>query len=97
DFFSAIGKIGAVAGYYDGNGHYVRASPSALNLFALEGETLKPIAKSEAFKGFGPSAPVRRPCPGAATQRAPDGSNPFVGPGSVSSSECNPSDLPPGE
>ncbi|HWC08309.1 MAG TPA: MlaD family protein, partial [Solirubrobacterales bacterium] len=28
DLFNALGKLGAAAGYYDGNGNYVRASPS---------------------------------------------------------------------
>ncbi|MEX2106954.1 MAG: MlaD family protein [Solirubrobacterales bacterium] len=100
DLFNAIGKLGTAAGYYDGNGHYVRASPSAQNLFALEGETLNPISKSEQFNAFGGSAAVRRPCPGGATQAPADGSAPFVNPphtgSSVSSSECNPADAPPG-
>jgi hypothetical protein len=66
------------------------------NLFAYEGGTLKPITKGEQFNVFGGSAPVHRRCPGGATQPAPDGSNPFVGTGSVSASECNPADVPPG-
>ena len=100
DLFNGFGKLGQVAGYYDGNGHYVRASFSAQNLFAYEGGTLKPITKAQQYQAFGDSAPVRRPCPGGATQSAPDGSNPFVNPpyagSSVSSSECNPADAPPG-
>jgi phospholipid/cholesterol/gamma-HCH transport system substrate-binding protein len=96
DLFGAIGKLGQITGYYDGNGHYARAATSAQNLFAYEGGELKPISKGEQYDVFGPSAPVRRPCPGGATQPAPDGSNPFVGAGSVSSSECNPADGPPG-
>jgi phospholipid/cholesterol/gamma-HCH transport system substrate-binding protein len=95
DIFNALSKVGQVAGFYDGNGHYVRGALSMANLFADEGGTLKPITKAEQFNAFG-SPSVRRPCPGGATQPAPDGSNPFVGAGSVSSSECNPSDLPPG-
>jgi phospholipid/cholesterol/gamma-HCH transport system substrate-binding protein len=100
DLFNAVGKIGAAGGYYDGNGHYVRASLSALNLFGLEGETLDPIAPAEQFNAFGASADVKRRCPGGATQPPPDGSAPFVDPprsgSSVSSSECNPADAPPG-
>jgi phospholipid/cholesterol/gamma-HCH transport system substrate-binding protein len=96
DLFNAIGKFGQAAGYYDGNGHYVRAATSLQNLFAYSGGTLKPISKAEQFNVFGGSAPAHRRCPGGATQPAPDGSNPFVGGGSVSSSECNPSDVPPG-
>jgi len=100
DIFNGLGKIGQVAGYYDGNGHYVRAAVAAQNLFAYEGTTLNPIPKSQQYDVFGASAGVRRPCPGGATQPAPDGSNPFVNPphgGSpISPSECNPADAPPG-
>jgi phospholipid/cholesterol/gamma-HCH transport system substrate-binding protein len=98
DLFNALGKLGQVAGYYDGNGHYVRAATAAQNLFKYEPvkSELKPITRAQQYEVFGPSAPVHRRCPGAATQPAPDGSNPFVGNGSVSSSECNPADVPPG-
>ena len=96
DLFNGIGKVGQVTGFYDGNGHYARAATSMQNVFKEEGGTLKPITKGEQFNVFGSSAPVHRRCPGGATQSAPDGSNPFVGAGSVSSSECNPGDAPPG-
>jgi phospholipid/cholesterol/gamma-HCH transport system substrate-binding protein len=99
DLFNGLGKLGQVAGYYDGNGHYVRAATAAQNLFAYEGGSLNPITKAQQFNAFGASAPVHRRCPGGATQKAPDGSNPFVDPpssGSVNSSECNPADVPPG-
>jgi phospholipid/cholesterol/gamma-HCH transport system substrate-binding protein len=99
DFFNGLGKIGQITGYYDGNGHYARAAVTAQNLFSYEGGNLKPITKGQQYDVFGSSASVRRPCPGGVTQRAPDGSNPFVNPpfgGSVNSSECNPSDVPPG-
>ncbi len=100
DLFSAVGKLGQAAGYYDGNGHYVRVSPSGLNLFENEGGTLKPISKSQQFDFFGPAAGVRKPCPGGATQDATDGSSPYVNPpqagSAVSPSECDPTDVPPG-
>jgi phospholipid/cholesterol/gamma-HCH transport system substrate-binding protein len=100
DLFNGLGKIGQVAGYYDGNGHYVRAATTAQNIFAYNGSgSLEPNTKAQQFNAFGESAPVHRRCPGGATQAAPDGSNPFVDPpssGSVNSSECNPADLPPG-
>jgi phospholipid/cholesterol/gamma-HCH transport system substrate-binding protein len=99
DLFNGLGKLGQVAGYYDGNGHYVRAATATQNLFAYEGGSLNPITKAQQFNAFGASAPVHRRCPGGATQPAPDGSNPFVDPpsaGSVNSSECNPADAPPG-
>jgi phospholipid/cholesterol/gamma-HCH transport system substrate-binding protein len=97
DIFNAIGKIGAAAGYYDGNGHYVRASVSAQNLFKDEAGTLKPITRAEQFNAFGTPNPKRR-CPGGATQGAADGSNPYINPpfagSSVNPSECNPADAP---
>lgn len=98
DLFNAIGKFGAVAGYYDGNGHYVRAVTAAQNLFRYNATTteLEPISKAQQFEPFGSSARVHSRCPGGATQPATDGSNPWVGGGSVSSSECNPGDVPPG-
>jgi len=97
DLFNALGKFGQVAGYYDGNGHYVRAATSAQNLFSYNPETseLEPISKGEQYDAFG-SVETHRRCPGGATQPAPDGSNPWVGGGSVDSSECDPGDVPPG-
>lgn len=99
DFFNGLGKLGQVAGYYDGNGHYLRAATAVQNLFAYEGGNLNPITKAQQFDAFGASPPVHRRCPGGATQKAPDGSNPFVDPpwsGGANASECNPADVPPG-
>jgi phospholipid/cholesterol/gamma-HCH transport system substrate-binding protein len=98
DFFNAIGKLGQVAGYYDGNGHYVRAATAGQNLFRYAGGTLEPISKAEQFAPFEElgSFAVRQRCPGGATQPAADGSSPWVGGGSVDPSTCDPSDVPPG-
>lgn len=97
DFFNAIGKLGQVSGYYDGNGHYVRAATATQNLFKYNATTseLEPISRDEQYDPY-ESVQGRRRCPGGATQPAADGSNPFVGGGSVSPSECNPADVPPG-
>jgi phospholipid/cholesterol/gamma-HCH transport system substrate-binding protein len=97
DLFNAFSKLGQVAGYYDGNGHYVRAVTAGQNLFRYNAGSseLEPITKSEQFAPFG-STHVNRRCPGGATQPAADGSNPWVGGGSVDSSECDPGDVPPG-
>jgi phospholipid/cholesterol/gamma-HCH transport system substrate-binding protein len=97
DFFNALGKLGQVAGYYDGNGHYVRAAVAGQNLFRYNAgnSELEPIHKSEQFDPF-EDVHTHRRCPGGATQPAADGSNPWVGGDSVSSSECNPADVPPG-
>jgi phospholipid/cholesterol/gamma-HCH transport system substrate-binding protein len=100
DFFNGLAKTGQITGYYDANGHYARVSFSDLNIFSDSGGVLKSIPASQQYEPFGGSASVRRPCPGGATQPAPDGSNPFVEPrtagAGVTTSECNPSDSPPG-
>jgi phospholipid/cholesterol/gamma-HCH transport system substrate-binding protein len=99
DIFNGLGKLGIAAGYYDGNGHYLRAATSTQNLFEDNGGTLEAIAKSKQYEPFGGSVRVHRHCPGGATQSAPDKSNPFIDPpwsGSLSSSLCNPADAPPG-
>lgn len=98
DLFNAIGKFGQIAGYYDGNGHYVRAYTSAQNLFRFNESSgeLEPIKREQQYEPFGSTTHIHRRCPGGATQPAPDGSNPWVGGQSVSSSECNPGDVPPG-
>ncbi len=102
DIFNGFGKVGQIAGYYDANGHYARTQFAALNLFSYNSASgeLEPIPPSQQFDAFGSSAGVRRPCPGAATQPAPDGSNPFTDPpfagASVTPAECDPTDVPPG-
>jgi len=100
DLFNGFGKLGLAAGFYDGNGHYLRASTTMQNLFSYEGGELTPIAPSEQFEDIAPLAGTRQRCPGGGTQAAPDGSNPFVNPphggSSVSTSECDPADAPSG-
>jgi phospholipid/cholesterol/gamma-HCH transport system substrate-binding protein len=99
DIFNGFGKLGQIAGYYDGNGHYVRTQ-LALNLFERDEGSgqLDPIRPSEQYAPFGSSADARRPCPGGATQDAPDGSSPFTDPpfagSGVSRSDCDPGDSP---
>jgi len=97
DLFNALSKFGQVAGYYDGNGHYVRAATASQNVFSYDSGSgqLNPIKKAEQFAPY-ENVHTHRRCPGGATQPAADGSNPWVGGQSVSSSECNPSDVPPG-
>ncbi len=102
DIFNGFAKLGQATGYYDGNGHYARAT-LMLNLFKRNSGngTLEPISPSQQYEAFGGSADARRPCPGGATQSAADGSNPFTEPpfagsGVNPSSECDPADAPPG-
>ena len=57
DIFNGFGKLGQVAGYYDGNGHYARGSPPRSNLFnynAGDAETDRRASSTT------PSAPRRR-------------------------------------
>ena len=98
DIFNGFGKLGQLAGYYDGNGHYARTGFS-LNLFRYESDgRLDPVPPSQQYEVF--SGDVRRPCPGGGTQPAADGSSPFTEPpfagAGVSPSECDPTDVPPG-
>ncbi len=96
DFFNAFSKFGQVAGYYDGNGHYIRSAVAVQNIFSYEPDgSLEPISKSQQYEPFGPIE-TRRRCPGGATQPAADGSSPWVGGGSVDPSACDPGDVPPG-
>ena len=101
DFFNGFAKLGQITAPYDGNGHYARGSLSRLNLFDYNAGTraLEPIAPSEQFGVFGDSAAVTARCPGGASQPAADGSSPFVEPpfgSGVTTSDCNPADVPPG-
>jgi phospholipid/cholesterol/gamma-HCH transport system substrate-binding protein len=102
DFFNGFAKLGQVTAPYDGNGHYTRASLSGLNLFDYNAESraLEPIAPGKQYDAFVESASVTRRCPGGASQPAADGSSPFVEPpftgASVTTSDCDPTDAPPG-
>jgi phospholipid/cholesterol/gamma-HCH transport system substrate-binding protein len=102
DLFNGFARLGQVSAPYDGNGHYIRSSLSNLNLFNYNSgnRELKPISPSEQYDVFGPSAGVKKRCPGGASQPAADGSSPFVEPphsgSGVTTSDCNPADAPPG-
>jgi phospholipid/cholesterol/gamma-HCH transport system substrate-binding protein len=102
DIFNAIAGVGQAAANYDADGNYVRTAFSGLNLFDTGGGSgvLEPIPPSQQLDPYGSSAAVRTRCPGGATQPAPDGSNPFTEPpftgASVTPSECDPADVPPG-
>ena len=98
DLFNGLAKLGQVAGYYDGNGHYVRAATAGQNLFDYNASSseLEPISKAQQFEQFG-ATEVHTRCPGGATQPAADGSSPWTGPGSgLSAADCDPDDVPPG-
>ena len=84
DIAALFGGLTRAAGYYDADGHYVRAAPSGLGIFRhTGGGTLDPIPVSEILADYGPfgsaNNQVFRRCPGGATQPIA-GSNPFSAP-----------------
>jgi phospholipid/cholesterol/gamma-HCH transport system substrate-binding protein len=102
DLLSVVGKLGASAGYYDFNGHYVRAQPAGGNLFAYADGTglLTPLPESQQFTPFQATGlKLFERCPGAATQ--PNAGwptptdHPFLDDGNLNGL-CNPNDVPPG-
>ena len=95
EFLASISKLGAVSGYYDGDGNYARVQAAAFNLFRFNSIThnLEPIPPSEKFSGVQFISPAIR-CPGGATQAVP-GSNPFLDQGRLNG-KCDPSAVPPG-
>jgi phospholipid/cholesterol/gamma-HCH transport system substrate-binding protein len=94
DLFGSLSKLGAVSGYYDGDGNYARVQAAAFNLFRYNSVTtnLDPIPPSEKFDGFDFRISTR--CPGGATQPIA-GSNPFLDQGRLVG-KCDPADVPPG-
>lgn len=94
DLLNSFANLGRVAGFYDGNGHYVRVQAAAFNLFRYDQLTdnLVPIPPEDKFDGFETGIFTR--CPGAATQPIA-GSNPFLDDGNLAG-VCDPSDVPPG-
>ena len=99
DLFNGFGKLGQIAGYYDGNGHYVRAATAAQNLFTYDGGSLtrSPRRSSSTLSVPRPRSTAVAP---AAPPRTPRRLQPLHRPArerrSVNSSECNPTDAPPG-
>jgi hypothetical protein len=69
---------GNVGGYYDANGHYTRISiqggtPALAQTLSLLGAA--PKLSTGTLNSYRTDVVAR--CPGAATQRNPDGSNPY--------------------
>jgi phospholipid/cholesterol/gamma-HCH transport system substrate-binding protein len=102
DLFGALGKLGTAAGYYDINGHYIRAQPGGGNVFDYNEVTgrLDPITLEQQYDAFAAMGvgPFLR-CPGGSTQPNSGWPNPtdhpFTDDGNLDG-ECNPSDVPPG-
>jgi len=80
---------GTTAGYYDANGHYTRISFQGGPYSLAQNASLIPIPPASAtLQGYRRGIFAR--CPGAATQPAPDRSNPFLTP----EAPCRPEDSP---
>ena len=80
------GFTGNSNGYYDANGRYVRISFQGSFYTLADSGSLTPLAQMDTLAGLRRN--VLRRCPGAATQRLPDGSNPYVEDDEV----CDPED-----
>jgi phospholipid/cholesterol/gamma-HCH transport system substrate-binding protein len=79
---------GTGGGYYDANGRYLRVSLQA-SLYTLEGaSSLVPLPELDGLVGL--RTGVNERCPGAATQKLPDESNPFF----EVDGTCDPEDMP---
>ena len=93
DLIGWFRDFGQSTANYDANGHFARISP-IVNAFQFtdspEGGTLTALRPAERQVGL-QSGKIRR-CPGAATQAAKDGSNPYAPEGS----DCDPGITPPG-
>ncbi|MGH2984957.1 MAG: MlaD family protein, partial [Solirubrobacterales bacterium] len=94
DILSALGGLGRSAGYYDADGHYIRAAPAGLGVFCYDQQSTLPqcpgastdlnaIPVAQIFDDYGPfpsgNNQIFRRCPGGATQLIAD-SNPFSSP-----------------
>jgi phospholipid/cholesterol/gamma-HCH transport system substrate-binding protein len=81
---------GTTAGYYDANGRYTRISFQS-NAYSLQGiGSLLPVPQNNVPGLTGYRKNVTRRCPGAATQPAPDGSNPWL----IGEPTCSAGDSP---
>jgi phospholipid/cholesterol/gamma-HCH transport system substrate-binding protein len=91
DLQGAVRDFGASAGYYDGEGHYVRVSPVFDDFTLGSGNTLTPVTTpSQGLQGL--RARQLRRCPGAgATPPPADGSAPFTDNGQLG---CDPTQVP---
>jgi phospholipid/cholesterol/gamma-HCH transport system substrate-binding protein len=95
DLAGWITHFATVPGYYDANGHYARVLP-IFNAFSYDqaNNRLDPLAPSQRKSIL--SGRGNRFCPGAATQPASDGSNPWLADGQLTPAECDPNTRVPG-
>ena len=89
--------FGQATAIYDANGHFARIQP-IFNAFSFTdnpaGGVLRPQGLNQKFEGL--QTNVARRCPGAASQRAEDGSAPYTDGGNLGPDDCDPSQVLPG-
>jgi phospholipid/cholesterol/gamma-HCH transport system substrate-binding protein len=82
---------------YDANGHFARIQP-IFNAFTFTdtpaGGVLTPHGLNQKFEGL--QTGIAKRCPGAASQRAEDGSAPYTDNGNLGPDDCDPSLALPG-
>jgi phospholipid/cholesterol/gamma-HCH transport system substrate-binding protein len=95
DMAAWITHFATVPAYYDADGHYARVLP-IFNAFSYDAgnnqlNALSPTDRKSVLQSRG-----NRYCPGAGTQPAADGSNPFTDDGRLGPADCDPTVRPPG-
>ena len=95
DISAWITHFAQVPAYYDANGHYARVLPM-FNAFGYDEAANQLNALSPAERKLAQIFRGSRFCPGAATQPAPDGSNPFTDDGKLGADDCDPNVRPIG-
>jgi phospholipid/cholesterol/gamma-HCH transport system substrate-binding protein len=95
DMASWISHFAQAPAYYDANGHYARVLP-IFSAFSYDPATNTVNALAPGERATQVKKTPNRFCPGAATQPAPDNSNPFLDNGRLGYTQCDPSARPPG-
>jgi phospholipid/cholesterol/gamma-HCH transport system substrate-binding protein len=95
DISAWLTHFAQVPAYYDANGHYARVLP-IFNGFSFDQAANQLNSLSPAERRTAQLRGGNRFCPGAATQPAPDGSNPFTDDGKLTADDCDPSQRPVG-
>jgi phospholipid/cholesterol/gamma-HCH transport system substrate-binding protein len=95
DISAWLTHFAQVPAYYDANGHYARVLP-IFNAFSYDSGANQLNALSPAERRSAQLRGGNRFCPGAATQPAPDNSNPFTDDGRLTADDCDPSQRPVG-
>jgi phospholipid/cholesterol/gamma-HCH transport system substrate-binding protein len=95
DISAWLTHFAQVPAYYDANGHWARVLPM-FNAFSYDSGANQLNALSPAERRTAQLRGGNRFCPGAATQPAPDGSNPFTDDGKLTAGDCDPSQRPVG-